>query len=57
MFKGVAALPVRLLKTERYHFGMVPPSEPINLKLKAAILAWFLPVELTDTYMYSMYAS
>ena len=39
MFKGVAALPVRLLKTERYYFGMVPPSEPINLKLKAAILA------------------
>ena len=28
-----------------------------KLKLKAAILAWFLPVELTNTYPYSMYPS
>ena len=28
-----------------------------HLKLKAAILAWFLPVELTNTYPHSMYTS
>ena len=28
-----------------------------DLKLNAAILAWFLPVELTNTYLYSMYTS
>ena len=26
-------------------------------KLKAATLAWFLPVELTKTYLYFMYTS
>ena len=39
------------------HFTISKNNNAYNLKRQCAILAWFLPVVLKNTYPYSMYTS